>query len=262
MSLPARGPQTRDCRRAWLAIPAFFCLLLLAACGKTELYSGLTERDANEMLALLLRAGIATDKAMAKGGSTISVDSSRVPDAVAIVNAAGLPHSKFANIGDLFKKEGMISSPSEERVRYMYGITQELSKTLGQIDGVLDARVHVVLPGNDPTNNTTKPSSAAVLIRHGRDASVDQLVPKIKELVVNSIEGLSYERVSVVLIKAQPDDVPIIAATGPASEGPLQRYLPYALAGLLLLSLAGNAALGYLLWRPAARPIQTVPTTT
>jgi type III secretion protein J len=262
MRRPTPGARTRRGRRAWLAIPAVLLALFLVGCSKTELYSGLTERDANEMLALLLRAGIATEKATVKAGSTISVDNSRVPEAVSLVNAAGLPHSKFANIGDLFKKEGMISSPSEERVRYMYGITQELSRTLSRIDGVLDARVHVVLPGNDPTNHMSKPSSAAVLIRHGRDAGVDQLVPKIKELVVNSIEGLNYERVSVVLVKAQGDDLQLAAAALPASDSPIERYLPYALGGVLTVSLLGNAALAYLLWRPAGQPLKTVSTVT
>jgi type III secretory pathway lipoprotein EscJ len=45
-----------------LTLPALLAVCLLAACGKTELYSGLSERDANEMLALLMRSGIATDK--------------------------------------------------------------------------------------------------------------------------------------------------------------------------------------------------------
>jgi type III secretion protein J len=251
--------------RRWLALPALLLMLLLAGCSKTDLYTGLSERDGNEILALLLRSAIPAEKTAAKAGTTISVDSARVPEAVALLDAAGLPRSKFANMGDLFKKEGMISSPSEERVRYIYGITQELSRTLSQIDGVLNARVHVVLPGNDPSNQAARPSSAAVLIRHGNDATVDQLVPKIKELVVNSIEGLAYDRVSVVLIKASIADAAAPAAAVPLDKG-IAAYLPYALGGLLLLSLIGNAALGYWLWRPGARPGArvgaTVPTTT
>jgi type III secretion protein J len=249
--------------RRYLAVPALLLTLFLAGCSKTDLYTGLSERDGNEILALLLRSGIPAEKTAVKGGVIITVDSARVPDAVALLAAAGLPHSKFANMGDLFKKEGMISSPSEERVRYIYGITQELSKTLSHIDGVLDARVHVVLPGNDPTTQSTKPSSAAVLIRHAHDATVDQLVPKIKELVVNSIEGLAYDRVSVVLVKANVEDVPTMIA-GATGEKKAASYLPYGLGGLLLLSVLGNGALGYWLWRRNTRPgtgLAAVPTT-
>ncbi len=251
----------RNRHPAW---PALLLAVMLAGCGKTELYTGLTERDANEMLALLLRSGIATDKVAAKAGVTISVDSSRVPDAVALLTAAGLPHKEYANIGDLFKREGMLSSPSEERVRYIYGTSQELARTLSAIDGVLSARVHIVLPGNDPTSQT-KPSSAAVLIRYSPDASIDALVPKIKELVVNSVEGLAYDRVSVVLVKANVEDAANIQAAqlkAATDDRGLAPYVTYSLAGLLVAALLGNAALGWLLWRRGERPLTPVATTT
>jgi type III secretion protein J len=252
-------------RSRYFAAPALLALCLLAGCGKTELYSGLSERDANEILALLLRSGIDTDKVANKEGVTVSVDSSRVSDAIALLSAAGLPHREYANIGDLFKREGMISSPSEERVRYIYGISQELARTINTIDGVLNARVHIVLPGNDPTNQTAKPSSAAVLIRYSPDASIDTLVPKIKELVVNSVEGLSYDHVSVVLVKADGEDVAQIeAAQKKAASGDTEMppYVTYTIAGLLVASLLGNGALGWLMWRRGERRLTPVPTTT
>lgn len=249
-----------------LAIPALLAVCLLTACGKTELYSGLSEKDANEMLALLLRSGISTDKVASKDGVTISVDSSRVPDAITLLSAAGLPHKDYANIGDLFKREGMISSPSEERVRYIYGISQELARTISTIDGVLNARVHIVLPGNDPTNQTARPSSAAVLIRYAPDASIDALVPKIKELVVNSVEGLSYDHVSVVLVKADGEDVADLVAqerkAAAANSAGLPSYVTYTLAGLLVASLLGNGALGWMMWKRGERRLTAVPTTT
>jgi type III secretion protein J len=246
-------------------LPALLAVCLLAACGKTELYSGLSERDANEMLALLMRSGIATDKVANKEGVTLSVDSSRVPDAVTLLSAAGLPRKDYANIGELFKREGMISSPSEERVRYIYGISQELARTISTIDGVLNARVHIVLPGNDPTNQAARPSSAAVLIRYAPDASIDALVPKIKELVVNSVEGLAYDRVSVALVKADSGDVADIQAAqrkATAGENGVPGYVTYTIAGLLVASLLGNGALGWLMWRRGERRLAPVATTT
>ena len=241
-----------------LALPL---LLLLAACGaKVELYGDLREREANEMLSLLLRAGIGAEKLVAKGGvATLKVDQDRVPDAIDMLSAAGLPRDKFANIGELFKKEGLISSPSEERVRYIYGITQELSRTLTGIDGVLGARVHVVLPNNDPVGQQTKPASAAVLIRYAPGAAIEAVVPKIKELVVNSIEGLAYDNVSVVLVRAVPDEVPRMAAGRPAGNAGLPPAVAYGIGGALALSVVGNGALGFLLWRRRPRGQALIP---
>ena len=194
---------------------------------------------------------------MGKGGVvTLTVESGRVPDAITLLNAAGLPREKFANMGDLFKKEGLISSPSEERVRYIYGTTQELSRTLTGIDGVLSARVHVVLPNNDPVASTAaKPASAAVMIRYAPGTAIEAAVPKIKELVVNSIEGLSYDRVSVVLVRATPDEaggLPDTALQAPPAL--LPPLAVYGVLGGLVLSLLANAALGvWLLLRRGAR---------
>ena len=41
-------------------------LACLAGCTKQQLYSNLAERDANEMMAILARSGIACDKAAAQ----------------------------------------------------------------------------------------------------------------------------------------------------------------------------------------------------
>ena len=49
---------------------ALLLLLLLAGC-KTELYAGLPEREANEMLGILLAQGVAAEKATAKDGTII-----------------------------------------------------------------------------------------------------------------------------------------------------------------------------------------------
>jgi type III secretion protein J len=228
-------------------------MLVLAGCGSgLELYNSLGESEANQMLAVLLRAGIGAEKSISKTGTTISVDSSRIPEAVALLNAEGLPRPKYAVMTDLFGKQGLISSPTEERIRYIYGITQELSRTLSQIDGVLSARVHVVLPGNSPVGGNVTPSSAAVLIRYAPSSPIDIQVPKIKELVINSIEGLSYDRVAVVLVKAEPEEVPLaIANTTP--NPPLPTLL-YAVGGAALLSLIGNVALCFLVLRRRLGP--------
>jgi type III secretion protein J len=233
-------------------------LLALAACSsKIELYNSLKARDANEMLALLMRNGIDAEKVVDDGGlASLMVDKEQLPQAMEVLTAAGLPHQHFAELGDLFKKEGMISSPTEERVRYLYGITQELSLTLTTIDGVLSARVHVVLPEEMGDSTRTKPSSAAVLIRYAPGAAIDQVVPKIKELVANSLEGVLYDRVSVVLVKSTPDDAllhPVLAAdAGSSTENP---RLLYGLAAAFVASLIGNIALVSFLWRNHRMPL-------
>jgi len=175
----------------------------LCAC-QSDLYTRLSEVEANEMVALLLRNGISASRAIAKDGtSAVRVEESSFADAVALLNEAGLPKPKFASMGDVFGDTKLISSPTEERARFIYATSQELSKTLSEIDGVISARVHLVLPKSDPLKDEYKPSSASVFIKHEASAAVSSLLPQIKTLVANSIEGLNYDRVSVVFVPGE-----------------------------------------------------------
>jgi type III secretion protein J len=124
----------------------------------------------------------------------------------------GMPQEKYLSIGEVFKKEGLVSTPSEERIRYIYAVSQELSNTLMQIDGVVSARVHVVIPANDPLSPNVKPSSAAVFIKHRADADLQSMAPAVKNLVMRGIEGLTYENISLSIFAAKPTPKPAAQA--------------------------------------------------
>jgi type III secretion protein J len=207
--------------------------LLLSAC-QSDLYGGLNEDDANEMLAILIHDGLAAAKVRAKDGTTsIFIDQAQFATAVDVLKAHGLPRTKFATINDVFQPSGLIASPMQEQARYIWAIGQELSKTVSQIDGVLTARVQVVLPDNDLMKREVTPSSASVFIRYDEGSQASTLVSQIKSLVANSVQGLSYEKVSVTLVPVphvEPPPVP------PPAVG-WQIPAASALAAALLLAL-------------------------
>ena len=180
--------------------------MLLAGCEKeTTLHSGLEESQANLVMAALLDSGITCRKEPGEEGTwNVMVSEPRFADAVNLLERQGLPRRARQGIGEVFKKTGMISSPSEERIRFMDALAQDLAKTISMIEGVIDARVHVVLPENDPFARNTLPSSAAVAIRSRWDADLSDLVPSVKGLVKNAIEGLSYEKIQVTIFRDEP----------------------------------------------------------
>ena len=180
--------------------------LMLAGCDKeTTLHSSLEERQANLIMAALMDAGIACHKSPGEEGTwNVTVVESRFADAVNLLERKGLPRQIHQGIGEVFKKTGMISSPSEERIRFMDALAQDLAKTISGIDGVVDARVHIVLPENDPVARHVLPSSAAVAIRSRWDADVTDVIPSIKGLVKNSIEGLTAEKIMVTVFRDSP----------------------------------------------------------
>lgn len=176
----------------------------VSAC-KTTLFTDIDEEDANDMLVVLLDNGIdATREEGTKSPmQNILVESSEIAQAIDILNSQGYPKDVYSSLGDLFAKQGLISSPTEERVRFIYGIQQQLTETLSQIDGVITARVNIVIPETNTSTQITEPSSASILIKYNRAYDIESQVPQIKLLITNAVQRLTYEKVSVVLFPAQ-----------------------------------------------------------
>ncbi len=187
-------------------IPVLSALALLAGCDReTTLHAGLEERQANLVMAALLDAGVPCHKTPGEEGTwNVLVSEPKFAEAVNLLERQGLPRRARQGVAEVFKKTGMISSPSEERIRFMDALAQDLAKTISMIDGVVDARVHVVLPANDPFARNALPSSAAVAIRARWDADLSDLVPSVKGLVKNAIEGLAYDKIQVTLFRDSP----------------------------------------------------------
>ena len=189
-------------RRQWSG--CLLSLLLLAGCD-TQLIANLSETDANQVLAVLLPAQIEAHKQTPDSGKTwtIQVPDNYVVQSLELLRANGLPQNRYANLGEMFKKDGLVSTPVEERVRFIYGVSQELAETLMKMDGVISARVHIVMPQSDRLS-APKPASASVFIKHRQGLQASLFTAPVKNLVAHSVEGLSYDAVSVVLVEAQP----------------------------------------------------------
>jgi type III secretion protein J len=200
-------------RRALILLPV---LLFLVGC-RTSLFEGLDEDQANRIIAALSHHGISGYKERnADRTWNISVDDTNAVVATELASAYALPRGGHANLGDLFSRQGLISSPGEDRVRYVYGLSQELSETLEKIDGVLLARVHIVLPEKDPMDpaQDTLPS-ASVMMRYRSDYNLELMRDRIRALVAGSVEGLTPARVSLTLLAVTP----VLSFPGNCAEG-------------------------------------------
>lgn len=185
---------------AWFIF--IFALLLLTGCQQS-LYTDLSERDANDMLAALLKRGVyATKTDMGKGLFSISVDESQVVGALEILRRQSLPPRAFADLGSTFPKEGMMSSPLEEEARLGFAISQELAGTCAELDGVLTARAHVVMQKQDPVTEAITQASASIFIRYLPGSAVEQYVPHIRNLAAKAVPNLIYDNTYVFLFPA------------------------------------------------------------
>jgi type III secretion protein J len=238
---------------------ALLLALALGAC-KTQLNANLTQSDANEEVALLLHSQIlAAIKPDPKSGSySVMVDEARFADAVDILRAHGLPRAHYDSIPEIFKTTGLVSSPIADRARMIYAMGEEISKTIAEIDGVLTARVHIVMRDNDPLEHDVPPSSASVFVRYKQGSRVSELIPQIKMLVANGVAGLTYDKVSVVMVPADLPQAQVLLGADMENvfgiwvereSAPLVRMLVAVMAGVL----AGAVSVaGWIAWRSRA----------
>jgi type III secretion protein J len=215
---------------------------VLAGC-RVDLYTDLKEHEANQMLGALATQGLSAGKE--RVGETawkVTVDRDQLAPALELLRAKGLPGERYASMGDVFQRQGLVSTPAEERMRYIHAVSQELSATLSKIDGVMAARVHVVVPANDPLSDKLKPSSAAVFIKHRPEVDLRLLAPTVKDLVAHSIEGIRHENVSLSLVEAtELPSAPraatdAVASNGGAYAGPALSPVAWGVLGALLLA--------------------------
>jgi type III secretion protein J len=221
-------------------------ITLLSACGSEILLRDLNERDANEIVAVLYTSSIDAQKmADAKGKSfAVEVRSSDIARAVAVLRALGLPKSPRTNLNEVFRSTGFAPTPFEERVRYLFGLAQEIERTISLMDGVLQTRVHVVTPDGASKIADLQQAKASIFVSYDDRYDIEFLVPRIRKLVGDSIEGLSPNRVEILTIPSRVDlkqvtEVPISKFLGVRvhkNDFPILLLQTGLVLGLLVLS--------------------------
>ena len=219
-------------------------LVLLAACGQSDLYSNVPEKEANEMIVTLGEAGVAARKAPgAEGTFTVSAPGADFAYAMQVLTAADFPRERNDEMKALLQKKGLVSPESEQRLRANALLTENLNATLSAIDGVQVARVHIVSPPKNRFGEAPSEATAAVFIKHRPEADVGAESASIKALVANAVEGLSPSRVSVAFFPASPTPV--------RGEAPTQALAAEVAAPAL--GVLGALVVGAGLWRTRRR---------
>lgn len=132
------------------------------------------------------------------GGNALSVPAEKVYEARLLLASLGLPRAGGVGF-ELFDKGDIGVSEFTQRVNLRRAIEGELSRTIGALEEVRSARVHVTLAEKGLYRDEDRPASASVVLNlhPGRSLGESQL-SGIRHLVSSAVPGLGSKEVTVV----------------------------------------------------------------
>jgi type III secretion protein J len=223
--------------------------LTLSGCMSHEVASGLGEQDAQEIVVVLKENGLDAAAVRSAGVDrntapswtvTVRGGSQNTVLAWRVLQESGLPRQKVKGLEEVFSSTGMIPTASEEKARLLMALSGELSRTLKSVQGVVDARVQIVLPDNSPLLDRSQwsPPTSSVLIKY-RGSQFPLSQDEVKSLVARGIEGLQADNVAVVFKRTEPARMPSKNPAWYLSD----QYVVIAALCLMLLASLGSLLL-------------------
>lgn len=161
------------------------------------LYGNMGQKDAAEVVAALEQAGIPFRLDEQTG--MVLVPSADIQKVRMQLASQGLPNSTGTGYEMLQQDSSFGTSRMVEQARYHHAIESELARTIGTLNGVESARVHLALPKQSVFVRKRKlPSASVVLKLHAGRRLEQPQVDAIIHLVAASIPELEAGRVTVV----------------------------------------------------------------
>lgn len=216
-------------------------LLLLAGCARKPLLEGLDERQANEVIAVLLRHNIDAAKLnVGKGGYQVNVTPRDLPEAIELMQRNDLPSAPRSQVAASFPADSLVSTPLGERARLISAVEQRLEESLQLLDGVHATRVHLNYDANLGTEGRRaerRRMHVAAVVAHHPGIDEEVLLQSVKRFLRNTFDGIEYDNVSVILTEVEG---PRTLAVTAGNERSLPLGWILACAGIAVLLLLGG----------------------
>lgn len=178
------------------------------------LYSDLDFADSGEIVTQLEAAGVPYE--LRGNGTSIFVPSDQVDRLRVQMAQQGLPAGGSIGYEIFDRTDGFGTTNFVQNVNRLRALEGELARTIGTINGIRQARVHLVLPERELFSRDAAEPTASVFLRLGAGRLGSEQIIAIQSLVAAAVPRLTPESVSIV------DDRGNLLARGPASEADLR----------------------------------------
>ena len=161
------------------------------------LYDDLSSVDSGAMAGKLAEQGIQYD--VSADGKRIMVPADQVGQARMLLAKEGLPNGGSMGYEIFDQQSGFGTTNFVQNVNQVRALEGELARTIGAVEDIRSARVHLVLPQRELFSRESRPASASVFLslRPGARLETEQIL-SIQSLVSSAVPQLKTESVSVI----------------------------------------------------------------
>ncbi len=161
------------------------------------LYTDLSSIDSGAVAAKLEETQI--EYKMSADGSRIMVPGDEVGKARMLLAAAGLPNGGSMGYEIFDKQSGFGTTNFVQNINQVRALEGELARTIGSLDNIRSARVHIVLPQRKKFSRATRSPSASVVLGVNAGSVIDrQAIASVQALIASAVSGLKPSSVAVV----------------------------------------------------------------
>jgi len=161
------------------------------------LYTGLDTTDSGAMAVKLEEAAI--KYTVTPDGETIKVPKDEIGRARMLLAEAGLPNGGSLGYEIFDRKSSFGTTSLEQNIAQVRALEGELSRTIGSLESIKSARVHLVLPLRELFSRDTQPASASVYVslQPNQQLSSGQ-IGAIRSLVASAVPQLKVSNITII----------------------------------------------------------------